>query len=858
MDEAHVALEAVSPQPARSSISKKKKRKKATSEAAVPDQPLAIKPVQKDWGSIVHYKPVLSPTSKYLATASGRSVKVFSTASGQLLQEHFHHDCKVVGVQRASEKSDEFVSCDEKGTLFFWSIQSTETQKINLRTTSSNHQSRMVMSFTMFMEDRQILLLEANKESEAGHLLGYIVPYKSKPPFILAKDAELGLNTVAASSKAEHIAYISRQGQGLIVLSGEVHRERCRYRHMVGKRRLTCLAFHPSQPVVASGDVSGRIILWYKINTCVPVRMELHWHELPVADLAFNASGSELYSGGSENVLVKWQLSSQRHFFLPRLGLPIKSIVTDTKNNLVITAHVDNALSIISAKDFRRQGIIQGLSMNTETKNSFPAGLTYDSRTRSLILNGRTGHVQFYDPNHSRQLHHLDITLSNYYSQERHKQIQNTEVEHVAISKDGLRLATTEFRQDLEASVEIRLKFWHFKEEDQSWYLNTSVDLPHQKRINAITFQPIPPPGQLTPLFVSCGDDGKFKIWEEQDSSDIYGTKSVWMSTGVGFYRHLPATTVKISPDGSLMAVGFDSILTIWIPQSCQLKGTLSQPYLAEPLQQVEFGSSEGCWSVVVTRTHHWVCAWDLFTCTLVWRVSVTTSCMAIDPLSSYMAVFSEEGSVYVFEPHNSELVAYQQCISNSRPMSAVFMPRIKASDACAVWNEKSSLMYISEDQTLQAVEMVADIKSANDKISGRVRQLVHHSEADVAPTPFAALIAKSRTTVTPEEKVGQVGTAAHGVQMQKSAALLQQVLSEARVYHLDSFAALTTEFCKMVIPEAMTSEEKQTQMEMETQLQEKASMAKKKRKSLVKKKKKDLKSVAESDFSDLMKALAL
>lgn len=57
--------------------------------------------------------------------------------------------------------------------------------------------------------------------------------------------------------------------------------------------------------------------------------------------------------------------------------------------------------------------------------------------------------------------------MSNYYSQERHQRIQNTEVEHVAVSKDGLRMATAEYRQDLEASVEIRLKFWHFKEEDQ-------------------------------------------------------------------------------------------------------------------------------------------------------------------------------------------------------------------------------------------------------------------------------------------------------------------------------------------------------------------------------------------------------
>ncbi|MPC86372.1 hypothetical protein E2C01_081198 [Portunus trituberculatus] len=47
--------------------------------------------------------------------------------------------------------------------------------------------------------------------------------------------------------------------------------------------------------------------------------------------------------------------------------------------------------------------------MNTESENSFPAGLTYDPHTRSLLLNGRTGHVQFYDPHHSHQLHHVSI-----------------------------------------------------------------------------------------------------------------------------------------------------------------------------------------------------------------------------------------------------------------------------------------------------------------------------------------------------------------------------------------------------------------------------------------------------------------
>ncbi|MPC63508.1 WD repeat-containing protein 75 [Portunus trituberculatus] len=147
---------------------------------------------------------------------------------------------------------------------------------------------------------------------------------------------------LAVSGTGEHIAFISHHG--LIVLTGSAKsgKERARIKHMVGERPLTCLAFHPSQAIIASGDMSGRIILWYNITSTRPVRRELHWHEMPVADLSFSALGSELYSGGSENVLVKWQLTSQRKYFLPRLGLPMRFITTDLKNNLIITAHLDN------------------------------------------------------------------------------------------------------------------------------------------------------------------------------------------------------------------------------------------------------------------------------------------------------------------------------------------------------------------------------------------------------------------------------------------------------------------------------------------------------------------------------------
>ena len=53
-------------------------------------------------------------------------------------------------------------------------------------------------------------------------------------------------------------------------------------------------------------------------------------------------------------------------------------------------------------------------------------------------------------------------------------------------------------------------------------------------------------------------------------------------------------------------------------------------------------------------------------------------------------------------------------------------------------------------------------------------------------------------------------------------------------------------------------SEEKQTQMELDTHLKEKATSDKKRRKRRMKEKKNDLKRLAESDFSGLLNALAL
>lgn len=53
-------------------------------------------------------------------------------------------------------------------------------------------------------------------------------------------------------------------------------------------------------------------------------------------------SGSHLYSGGGESVLLKWNLFNEQKSMLPRMGDPIECIVVSKDNSYVVTTHSDN------------------------------------------------------------------------------------------------------------------------------------------------------------------------------------------------------------------------------------------------------------------------------------------------------------------------------------------------------------------------------------------------------------------------------------------------------------------------------------------------------------------------------------
>jgi hypothetical protein len=61
---------------------------------------------------------------------------------------------------------------------------------------------------------------------------------------------------------------------------------------MTDERKFTCVALHKEQIIMATGDISGRILIWRDfINRARPVKTVYHWHTLAVNSVCFSTEG---------------------------------------------------------------------------------------------------------------------------------------------------------------------------------------------------------------------------------------------------------------------------------------------------------------------------------------------------------------------------------------------------------------------------------------------------------------------------------------------------------------------------------------------------------------------------------------
>ena len=128
-----------------------------------------------------------------------------------------------------------------------------------------------------------------------------------------------------------------------------------------------------------------------------------HWHSDVVRALQFSADGSYLLSGGTEGVLVQWQLETMLQDFLPRLGGEISAIGNNPRDpSVLVVACNTNRLKVVNLATMSVTSTIQGVSPNPIRNLQFITSRPTElhlQRARSLDLvryDSKTGYDIYF------------------------------------------------------------------------------------------------------------------------------------------------------------------------------------------------------------------------------------------------------------------------------------------------------------------------------------------------------------------------------------------------------------------------------------------------------------------------------
>ncbi|XP_014214373.1 WD repeat-containing protein 75 [Copidosoma floridanum] len=681
---------------------------------------------RKGGGSIIDQKPLFSGDGETLYVVWKHAIRAYSTTTSDFVKEFELADHKIIGITLSPENSSTLIGCTDNGELIYWNCHNG---LITMKTKCSI--SKCKDDVTKKIKTFHIVNYTADSKKSVLNACISSITKRKKHITLSVELFDLKIGDVVLRRDIEHfnedycIDIVGNYGENLICIGQEsflyifspLHK--LSYNRQKAGRKITCICGHPEEESVATGDISGRVLVWRNISQLNTVRATYHWHTLPVTDITFSKSGGYMYTGGDECVLVKWLLANpENKSFLPRLPAAIRHLTIAPENIYIAVSTADNGITIVNSEK-KLIAVIQNFTwgVSSSSKGPFPAGLHVDPRTNSLVLNSRTGHIQFFNTHTKSLLYNMNITDQNIITRERNTTLTNTEVIKVAINVNGSWLATIEeWKDDSISHFEIRLKFWKYNVSKQCFTLNTSIEYPHEVGVNALKFRPKSSLGNDEEYAISVGQDEKFKLWYLTDSE--YNESKHWRCHSFGFYRKLPALDAGFSTDGSLVGVSFDSTLTLWDPETNELKNSLSYCLYPQPITRVEFGKQEACHLVVTASAEH-LAVWDLFSLSVKWSVPINVTTLTADPLSVYMAVFTIENTLIVFSPRGTEIVYKREKVveNDDSILDACFVPNIQANEN-AKWQSKSSLYFINSSQELLALETKSESSIALENLS--------------------------------------------------------------------------------------------------------------------------------------------
>lgn len=274
--------------------------------------------------------------------------------------------------------------------------------------------------------------------------------------------------------------------------------------------------------------------------------------------------GNYLISGGSESVLVLWQLDTGKLDFLPHLAASLENIVVSPSGAAYAVHMDDNSTMVLSTAEMKPTTYISGLqSLVFEAKKpkdelvnrvseslneiNAPLAAAIDPRDPSQMLicvgssqqASRVGNLpitpflQRFDLGSFQSIAKQPLTRTNtaqlYTTPSGHPIIEPRACQ-VAFSHDGKWLATIDEWEPPERDVaaltegstaaaeeytrerrEIYLKFWETKEDGTTMELSSRINGPHSTRQTENVFGIAA--DKVSNKFATVGEDGCLRIW---------------------------------------------------------------------------------------------------------------------------------------------------------------------------------------------------------------------------------------------------------------------------------------------------------------------------------------------------------
>ncbi|KAI9714600.1 MAG: hypothetical protein M1812_006405 [Candelaria pacifica] len=303
--------------------------------------------------------------------------------------------------------------------------------------------------------------------------------------------------------------------------------------------------------------------------------LKLHWHREAVATVKWSVDGNYIISGGSETVLVLWQLDTGKRQFLPHLSSAIESLVVSPTGSSYAVRLADNSAMIMSTTELMPKASVAGIqarclrpvlpsqfyvqtvdTMESKRSNTLDPGLLktpavinplYPNRLITASPASQPGaapsasyasapYLQTFDFIAGRHVSRQALTRTNATTinvgPEANK-IGEPDIKLMQVSHDGQWLVTvdewlpprrdgdflacykSEAAEKQIARREMFLKFWSWHADRQEWELNTRIDEPHPARDGFAGTSNIlglaVSPNSTT--LATLGEDGDVRIW---------------------------------------------------------------------------------------------------------------------------------------------------------------------------------------------------------------------------------------------------------------------------------------------------------------------------------------------------------